>query len=137
MTIVVDANLLVALISGDPRRERVSRTFLQWLEQDTQLHAPLLAQYEVVNALTRLIAAGAFSAERVDEAWSDLSLLPIIYHPVEDAARVVEISLRLGRQSAYDASYLALAESLAAELNTLDEPLYHNALRQGFRVRLV
>ena len=81
MTIVVDANLLVALISGDPRGDRVSHLLLQWVDENAE--------------------------------WSNLSLLPITYHPLEDASRIIEISLRLSRQSAYDAAYLALAERLA------------------------
>lgn len=65
MTIVVDANLLVALISGDPRGHRVSQMFLQWVDENAELHAPALARYEVVSALTRLIAADLFPIERV------------------------------------------------------------------------
>jgi len=50
---------------------------------------------------------------------------------------VIEIALSLRRQSAYDAAYLALAESLDAQLWTLDDPLYRNAIGQGFPVRLL
>lgn len=49
----------------------------------------------------------------------------------------MEIALSLGRRSAYDAAYLALAETLKAELWTLDGPLYHNAVGRGFPVRLL
>ncbi|MFN6517517.1 MAG: hypothetical protein RMY29_023960 [Nostoc sp. CreGUA01] len=41
------------------------------------------------------------------------------------------------RQSAYDAAYLALAESLNAELWTLDGLLYRNAISYAFSVRLL
>ncbi|MBI3649797.1 MAG: type II toxin-antitoxin system VapC family toxin [Acidobacteria bacterium] len=54
-----------------------------------------------------------------------------------DAKRVVEIARKLGRQNAYDASYLALAEKLGCELWTLDGPLYRNAIGQGFAVHLI
>lgn len=49
----------------------------------------------------------------------------------------MEIALSLGRSSAYDAAYLALAETLNAELWTLDGPLYRNAVGRGFPVRLL
>jgi hypothetical protein len=42
--------------------------------------------------------------------------------------------LRLGRQSAYDAAYIVLAQELAAELWTLDAPL---ARALGFPVQLI
>jgi len=105
--------------------------------QSVDLHAPALARYEVANALTRLIVAIAFPADKVEEAWANLSVLPITYHPSVDAQRVVEIALRLGRQNAYDAAYLALAESLGAELWTLDSPLFRNASGYGFPVQLI
>lgn len=135
--VVVDANLLVALVSGDPRGEKVRQQFLEWLDAETELHAPSLASYEAANALTRLIVAGAFPADQLEEAWANLSLLPIKYHSLTDAKRMVEIALSLRRQNAYDAAYLALAESLQAELWTLDGPLYRNAVERGFPVRLL
>jgi len=137
MPIVVDANLLVALVSGDPRGNRVSQAMMDWVNQGIALHAPDLARYELVNALTRLIVAKAFPADRVDEAWKDVLILPITYHSLRSGPRVIEISLALKRQSAYDGAYLALAESLNAELYTLDGPLYRNAKGQGFNVQLI
>jgi predicted nucleic acid-binding protein len=137
MSVIVDSNLLVALVSGDPRGNRVSQAILEWVKQGVDLHAPELARYEFVNALTRLIVANAFPSGRIDEAWKDIIILPITYHLLTDGRRVVEISLSLNRQSAYDAAYLALAESLNAELYTLDGPLYRNATGRGFNVHLL
>ncbi|MDY7015890.1 MAG: type II toxin-antitoxin system VapC family toxin [Cyanobacteriota bacterium] len=58
----------------------------------------------------------------------------------EIGSRQTEVdALELSRlsRSAYDAAYIALAESLNAELWTLDSPLYRNATGLGFPVRLV
>ncbi len=49
----------------------------------------------------------------------------------------MEIAQLLRRRSAYDASYLALAERLDAELVTLDGALARNATALGFRVGLI
>jgi predicted nucleic acid-binding protein len=127
----------VALVSGDPRGNQVSQSLLSWIDQGTDLHAPELAKYEVTNALTRLIVGKAFPADRVEEVCNDLSILPITYHALANASRVIEISLTLNRQSAYDGAYLALAESLNGELYTLDGPLYRNATGKGFNVQLL
>ncbi len=134
---VLDANLLVVLVSGDPRRTLVLRQIGKWLDDNVELHAPFLAQYEIANALTRLVVAGTFPKDRVEEAADSILVLPIQYHPIVAIQRVIEISQLLGRQSAYDAAYLELAESLDAELWTLDGPLHRNAIDYGFDVRLI
>jgi predicted nucleic acid-binding protein len=135
--IVVDANLFVALVSGDPRGNIVFRHFTDWLSHNVALHAPHLAQYETANALTRLVVGGAFPMDKVEEAWNNISILPITYHELTDAKLVVEIAIALNRQNSYDAAYIALAKSLNAELWTLDGPLYRNAQGLGFAVHLV
>src|SRR5215208_5780437 len=104
--VVVDANLLVALVSGDPRGSKVLQHFTDWVSRDVEIQAPVLAQYETANALTRLIAGGAFPADKVEEAWDNISVLPITYHELSNTKRVVEIALALKRQTAYDAAYI-------------------------------
>ena len=58
--VVVDANLLVALVSDDPRGHRVLQQLTDWLDHNVDIHAPTIAQYEVANALTRLVVSKAF-----------------------------------------------------------------------------
>lgn len=135
--IVVDANLLVALVSGDLRGSTVLQHFSDWLNHNIEIHAPLLAKYETTNALTRLIVGGAFPKDKVEDAWNNISLLPIKYHDLSNVKRVVEIALALNRQNAYDAAYVALTEELRAELWALDGPLYRNAQGLGFPVNLI
>jgi predicted nucleic acid-binding protein len=123
--------------SGDPRRILVLRQISEWLDDGVELHAPFLAQYEFANALTRLVVTGSFPSDRIEEAVNSILVLPIHYHPIANIARVTAIAQILGRQSAYDAAYVELAESLDVELWTLDGPLYRNAIDYGFAVRLI
>ena len=58
MAIVLDANLVVVLVSGDPRRPIAERLLRGWIDAGEDLHAPELLPYEVANGLTRLVAAG-------------------------------------------------------------------------------
>ena len=47
---VLDANLLVVLVTGDLRRTRVLHQIGEWLDEGVELHAPVLTQYEIANA---------------------------------------------------------------------------------------
>jgi predicted nucleic acid-binding protein len=137
MAIVIDANLVITLVGNDVRGDRVAEKFEEWEQCGEKLHAPELCLYETANGLTRMIAANLFPATDLEAVFARIAHLPISYHPFPQGGRVVEIALLLQRQNAYDASYLALAESFEVELWTLDGPLYRNAIGQGFRVRLL
>lgn len=138
MAIVLDASLIVPLAVDDARASAVNPRIDSWLTSGEELHAPALLAYEVANSLTRLVAARAFPAERLAEAWQTVMAIPITYHELDgQGIEAIRIALRLGRASAYDAAYIALAARLGAELWSFDGPLARNATGLGFPVRLV
>jgi predicted nucleic acid-binding protein len=136
MAVVLDASLLVALISGDPRADAVSARLAGWLAKGEGLHAPTLTPFEVANGLTRLMAAGAMPEDRVEPAWRAVQQLPVTYHPLRDGSLVVSLARRLEQHSAYDAAYLALAHDLDGACWTLDGRLVRNATRLGLPAHL-
>jgi predicted nucleic acid-binding protein len=86
-----------------------------------EIHLPHLLDVEVVSALRRIVRSGGLGANRAEEALEDLSLLRVIRHGHVDLVRRVW-ELR-GSLTAYDATYIALAESLGATFLTCDRPL--------------
>jgi len=58
-------------------------------------------------------------------------------HGLTDGPAVVAVAQTLQRESAYDASYVALAQELDAELWTLGGPLARNASSVDLPVRLI
>ena len=112
--IVVDASAAVsALVNAGPARQTLA---------EEQLHAPHLIDAEVANALRRGVAASRIES---GDAWTALDRwrrLGIsryaVFHSLE---RVWELRENL---SAYDATYVALAESLDCALLTADVRLF-------------
>ncbi|HZU12091.1 MAG TPA: type II toxin-antitoxin system VapC family toxin [Chloroflexota bacterium] len=103
MTIVVDADVLVVLVSGDPRQEAAQGHLREWIAADEDIHAPALLPYEVANSLTRVIASGLLPSDRAAAAWQSTLSLPISYHPLHAGGdRVIETALRLQRHTAYE-----------------------------------
>jgi predicted nucleic acid-binding protein len=137
LSVVIDANLLVALALNDPRAPAVDRHLREWAAAGETLHAPELLRYEAANALTRAVVSGHLAQDRVATAWERITRIGVQLHPLADGDAAVETALRLERSNAYDAAYVVLAQTLYAELWTLDGPLARNATGLGLPVRLI
>lgn len=137
MTVVLDANLVVVLAIDEQRAPLVEAKLSEWMQAEETLHAPALMPYEVANALLRASAALGLTESVIAEIWATIAELPVALHPLDQGAEVVAIARTLGRQSAYDAAYIALAQALGGDLWTLDGPLARNATGAGFPVHLL
>jgi predicted nucleic acid-binding protein len=116
--IVVDASAITELLLQTELGTQVERRLYR---DDEDLHAPHLLDVEVLSALRRLVRAGEVPLRRAEEAIEDLGLLRVTRHGHLDlASRVWDLRQNV---TAYDAVYLALAESLAAPVVTCDRPL--------------
>ncbi len=117
--IVLDASAAVAVLlnlgAGAPRiRERMD------LAGD-DLHVPHLFEIEVTSVLRRYVLNGSFSPLRARLALDRLSTLKISLYP--HTAMLPRIWELRDNVSAYDAAYIALAETLEATLVTRDARL--------------
>ena len=101
--IVVDAGVIVALLVGDLHAERLG---------DQELAVPHLLDSEVTNALRRLVLRGNLTEQQGEAAidgFVSLTLTRYAAHALR--RRMWELRHNL---SAYDATYLALAERTGA-----------------------
>ena len=111
--IVVDASAaLAALLNAGPARRAL---------RSEQLHVPHLIDSEVANGLRRTVALGRLDA---DAGWTALDAwrhLGVVRYPIFGVLdRVWQLRDNL---SAYDATYVALAEQLDCALVTADRRL--------------
>ncbi|MDQ3608362.1 MAG: type II toxin-antitoxin system VapC family toxin [Actinomycetota bacterium] len=119
--LVVDASALVELLLGRPAEAQVAQHFRT---HDFDLHAPHLVGVEVASALRHIVAVGEADAPRATGALTDLLDLPLERH-AHEALLPRGWTLR-DNLSAYDATYVALAEVLVeggAPLLTADRRL--------------
>jgi predicted nucleic acid-binding protein len=107
--IVVDASVLTDVLLGRPQAIDALQRELTGHEHEP-LHAPELIEPETLNALRRLVLTGSVSDERASNAASDFADVRLIRYPHAPLrARVWDLRHDL---TAYDATYLALAEAL-------------------------
>jgi predicted nucleic acid-binding protein len=116
--IVVDASALLEALLRTPAAEAVEERLF---EARQTLHAPHLLDVEIAQIVRRYAAAGDLDAERGRMALADLADFPLYRYPHDFLLpRVWELRHNL---TAYDAVYVALAETLGAPLLTRDRRL--------------
>lgn len=111
-----DASAIVELLLDTERGRRVAH---EMRTHAHELHAPAILDSEVVHALRRLVRAGDISEDRGRASVGALRDLPIERHAIHAILpRVWDLRDVL---SAYDATYVALAEVLGSVVLTCDE----------------
>jgi predicted nucleic acid-binding protein len=115
--LVVDTSaVLGALVGRPPDRRLVDR-----LSVDGDLCAPHLLDVELLHALRRLVIGGQLGEDRAADARDDFAALAVDrYDHLALADRTWELRHNL---TAYDATFVALAELLGVPLVTCDARL--------------
>jgi predicted nucleic acid-binding protein len=115
--LVIDTSAVAAALVGRPTDSRL----VDRLGNDGDLHAPHLLDVELLHALRRLVRTGQLTQERAADARADFAELTVVrygHQPLADRAWDLRDSL-----TAYDATFVALAEALEVPLVTCDARL--------------
>lgn len=117
--LVIDASAIVEVLTADPGdipdlAHRIHDA--EWMS------APDLLDYEVLNVLRKMLGRGDIDAELAESSRLALRDLRLTRHPLTDdmADRVWQLRHNV---SAYDASYVTLAEHLRMPLITAERRL--------------
>lgn len=118
MTVVLDASVVVELVLGTRVGARVRQRLLA---PGISLHGPELLDLEVLNVLRRYVQAGRIAADRADTAVRRLNELDLRRY--RHGPMLPRIWSWRANLSAYDATYVTLAEVLGGPLLTTDARL--------------
>jgi len=116
--IVLDASAMLEVLLITPRGLRIEERLFA---PNETLHAPHVLDLEVAQVLRRYCLTGDLEPARAEEALADLMALVIDRYSHElFLPRIWELRHNI---TAYDATYIALAEALSAPLLTADRRL--------------
>ena len=135
MSVVVDANLIAALVLPLPHSDQATQKILAWKRAGLELLAPVLLEYETAAILRKAVVAQWLTTDLAVEAIGEILALNIrcLAPTTHLHERALGWADRLGYSKAYDAHYLALAEQEGIELWTADRRLANGAQQAGAR----
>lgn len=126
--IVVDASAVLEWLFKSSAGIQISE---RMFAPNEIVYAPELLYVEVIQSLRRLVLSGRVISHRAEQAIADLLDLQVNYFP---HALVLHRAWELRHNlSAYDALYVAIAETLEAPLLTCDAGIAHSP---GHRARI-
>ena len=129
--IVLDASAVLELLLGTELGRAIAKRIA---DPALGLHAPHLLDVEVAQALRRFVQCGELEEDTARIALEDLSSLDLERHAHEPL--LGRIWALRENMTAYDATYVALAEALDAVLLTCDGKLARTP-RIGRQVELI
>ena len=127
-SVVVDASLAVKWLVEEDDSDKAHAALESWVAQDVTRIAPYLLPFEVANALHRRALRGELNVDDSIRMMTRLLESRLELHqPPGLHVRALQLASLFRQTAAYDAHYLALAESIGCELWTADERFYRAA----------
>ncbi len=129
--VVVDASVVLKwFLYDEVYGDKALGLLTRFVDGDLQIVAPSLLSYEVINGLMNARRRGRISEDKIQTALSGFVSLDISLIEVSGFyTRLVHFCKTFNR-SAYDASYLAVAENEGIPLVTADEGLYNSVKKR-------
>ncbi len=136
--VVVDASLAFKWLVREEHTDKALAILREWHDEEVTPAAPHLLPFEVSNALHKRVTRGELSIEGAVDLIGNLLTSQIELHqPWNLHGKALEMASRFGQAAAYDAHYLALAESLGCELWTADEKFCQSVAEDDGRVHWI
>jgi predicted nucleic acid-binding protein len=127
VNIVIDTNIVLAVVLEEPERDRIVE-----LSQGCGLVAPAVLPYEIGNALTAMMKKAIIAGDELPAVWNAIQKIPVDLRAV-DISAALQIAAGFGIY-AYDAYFLECAASLRAPVLTLDRGMQRVARQLDLQV---
>jgi predicted nucleic acid-binding protein len=135
MSVVIDTNLIAAVVLPLPYSDQATQHLITWSRDRTELLAPILLEYEIAAVLRKAVVAQWLTTALAVEALERILALNIrcVAPTLSLHERALRWAERLGQAKAYDTQFLALAEQERCDLWTADRRLVNSARQAGAR----
>ncbi len=127
MSILVDANIYMAVILDEPEKESIID-----LTQNSEIVSPLVLPYEVGNALSAMFKRNRLTKAQIIECFDIYNTIPVrlVDADIKDALQIAsDFSIY-----AYDAYYLEIARRFKFNLLSLDKKMKSIASEMGIHI---
>jgi predicted nucleic acid-binding protein len=137
MTVVVDANILIAFVLADePLHTQAKQLITSWHDANEDLVAPRLFRSEITAVIRKAVYQQRITAEQGRALLEQVLSYPMTFYEDDDLLKeAYELAVRFNRPRAYDSQYMALAERFDCEVWTADERLVNSIQSQFRRIR--
>ena len=137
MKLVVDNSVAMRWLFADgSEADRQYANEVAALVETAEVHVPALFVTEAANVISRALKAGVITAQESQSRFDLLNGMQANIDPIESTHSTMSLAIQafeLGL-SAYDASYLLLAQKLGCPIATLDKDLRRAAKNCGVKV---
>ncbi len=137
MKLVVDNSVVMRWLFNDGSvADRDYAVKVAGLVETHDVYVPALFVPEAANVVSRALKAKVISKEDSATCFELIDDMAASVVPPKDTSVVMQLTLRSldDNLSAYDATYLLLAENLGCPLATLDQDLRKAAMKRGVAV---
>lgn len=137
MRLVVDNSVAMRWLFADgSEADRQYANEVAGLVENAEVHVPALFVTEAANVISRALKAGVITAQESQSRFDLLNAMQANIDPIQSTHSTMTLAIQafeLGL-SAYDASYLLLAQKLGCPLATLDKDLRRAAKNYGVEI---
>ena len=137
MKLVVDNSVAMRWLFADgSKADRQYANEVAALVETSEVHMPALFVIEAANVISRALKTGVITAQESQSRFDLLNAMQANIDPIESTHSTMSLAIQafeLGL-SAYDASYLRLAQKLGCPLATLDKDLRRAAKNCGVEI---